>query len=375
LKAASTQQKINQENLKTSFDLGKTQVGWQHGQYNSVNSRDNYFDVSQSFAFPTVYINQSKVAKNGIESGDIKFEQQRIALQSEIKNSYVQYLFLKEKVNLFQELDSNYAQLKKVARINFEAGNSTSLDNLMMETSALEISNKLRSSRSDLAIIETNLKTLLNLKISTTLQVDDDSFTATSALLMDNLSIENNSVLKESLFDVQTKESLAKLERSKLFPDLSIGYFNQSLIGEQTVNGVNQSYGPRDRFQGFSVGVAIPIWIRPQLAKVNMADLQIQMSTQNAELVESQINADLLNAKAHYVQAQNTVLYYQENGLNQVEQLLDNANKSLESGDISTIEHSQIMNQTIYIRLNYLQALLDYKISIIHIEYLTGVQQ
>lgn len=375
LKAASTQQKINQENLKTSFDLGKTQVGWQHGQYNSVNSSDNYFDVSQSFAFPTVYINQNKVAKNGIESGEIRFERQRVELQSEIKNRYVHYLFLKEKVNLFQELDSNYAQLKKVARINFEAGNSTSLDNLMMETSALEISNKLRSSTSDLAIIETSIKTLLNLETSTTLQVDDDSFTATSALLMDNLSIENNLVLKESLFDVQTKESLAKLERSRLFPDLSIGYFNQSLIGEQTVNGVNQSYGPRDRFQGFSVGVAIPIWIRPQLAKVNMADLQIQMSTQNAELVESQINADLLNAKAHYVQAQNTVLYYQENGLNQVEQLLNNANKSLESGDISTIEHSQIMNQTIYIRLNYLQALLDYKISIIHIEYLTGVQQ
>ncbi len=375
LKAASTQQKINQENLKTSFDLGKTQVGWQHGQYNSVNSSDNYFDVSQSFAFPTVYINQSKVAKNGIESGEIRFERQRIELQSEIKNRYVQYLFLKEKVNLFQELDSNYAQLKKVARINFEAGNSTALDNLMMETSALEISNKLRSSTSDLAIIETDLKTLLNIGATTSLQVSDESFTTTSALLMDNLSIENNSVLKESMIDVQTKESLAKLERAKLLPDLSIGYFNQSLIGEQTVNGVNQSYGPRDRFQGFSVGVAIPIWIRPQLAKVNMADLQIQMSTQNAELVESQINADLLNAKAHYVQAQNTVLYYQENGLNQVEQLLNNAYKSLESGDISTIEHSQIMNQTIYIRLNYLQALLDYKISIIHIEYLTGVQQ
>ena len=138
---------------------------------------------------------------------------------------------------------------------------------------------------------------------------------------------------------------------------------------------VNHSYGPLDRCQGVSVGVAIPMWIRPHLAKVNMAHLQIQMSAQKAELVESQNNADLLNAKAHYVHAQNTVLYYQESGLNQVEQLIDNANKSLESGDISTIEHSQIMNQTIYIRLNYLQALLDYKISIIHIEYLTGVQQ
>jgi cobalt-zinc-cadmium resistance protein CzcA len=374
LKAGETQRAINQEFKKTSFDIGKTQFDWQHGQYNSINKNDNYFSVSQSFAFPTVYANQNKVSKSLIISGDIKFEQQKVQLQSEIKTMYVQYLFLKEKVSLFRELDSNYVQLREAARANFEAGNSAAIDNLMMETSALEISNKLRSSLSELTTVETNLKTMLNLDVNAQVEINDPSFNTVSAVFMDSLSIENNAVLKGYLNDVKTKESQAKLERSKLYPDLSVGYFNQSMIGTQTVNNVNQSFGPSDRFQGFSVGVGIPIWIRPQLAKVNMADLQIQMSSQNATLVETQINADLLNAKAHYVQAQNTIQYYQESGLYQVELLLDNASKSLQSGDISTMEHSQIMNQTIYIKLNYLQALLDYKISIIHIEYLTGIQ-
>lgn len=375
LKSASTQLKINQAAKKTAFDPGKTQFGWQHGQYNSINPNDNYFDVSQSFAFPTVYIHQNKVAKNVIETGDIQYEQQRIQLQSEIKNRYTQFLFLKEKVNLFRELDSNYSQLREIARMNFEVGNSTSIDNLMMETSALEITNKLRASKSDLSMVETSLKVLLNLDESTLLEVNDQSFTTLTALLTENLSIENNTALKESLSDVQTKESLARLERSRLYPDISLGYFNQSLIGEQTINNVNQSFGQKDRFQGFSVGVAIPIWIRPQLAKVNMADLQIQMSSQNAALVESQVKGELLRAKAHYLQTQSTVSYYQESGLSQVELLLENANKSLKSGDISSMEHAQIMNQTIYIRLNYLQAILDHKLSIIQIEYLTGVQQ
>lgn len=374
LKTSVTQSEINQEYKKTTFDLGKTQFGWQHGQYNSINNNDNYFDVSQSFAFPTVYANQNKVAKNLIESGELKLEQQKSLLNSDIKSTYVQYLFLMEKVKLYKDLDSNYIQLREKARLNYEAGNSTAIDNLMMETSALEISNKLRLSASELAIVQTNLKTLLNLDENSTLEVNDGSFNNTSILKSDSLSIENNPVLKVFLNDIKTNESKAKLERSKLLPDFSLGYFNQSLIGEQTVNGVNQSFGHNDRFQGFSLGVAIPIWVRPQLAKVSMADLQTKLSSQNAEIVESQINANLINAKAHYSQALSTIQYYQESGLSQVNLLLENANKSIQSGEISTTEHSQIMNQTIYIRLNYLQALLDYKLSIIHIEYLMGIQ-
>lgn len=375
LQAASTQLQINEVAKKTSFDLGKTQFGWQHGQYNSINSNDNYFDVGQTFAFPTVYINQSKVAKNVIETGEIKFEQQRIQLHSEIKSWYTQYLYLKEKVHLFEELDSNYSQLREIARLNFEAGNSTAIDNLMMESTALEISNKLRTSKSELSMIETSLKILMNLDESVSIEVNDPSFTTLSNLLLDSLAIENNPILKQSISEVQTKESLAKLERSRLLPDISLGYFNQSLIGEQTVNNVNQYFGPSDRFQGFSVGVAVPLCIRPQVAKVKMADLQVQMSSQNVEMIEAQIEGELAKAKENYLRTQSTVAYYQESGLSQVDQLLDNANKSLKSGDISSMEHTQVMNQTIYIRLNYLQALLDYKLAIIHIEYLTGVQQ
>ena len=52
-----------------SWDIPKTSIDGQYGQFNSY-SKDNSFTVSQSFAFPTVYINQNKLAKANIKSSE-----------------------------------------------------------------------------------------------------------------------------------------------------------------------------------------------------------------------------------------------------------------------------------------------------------------
>ena len=44
-----------------SWDIPKTNIDRQYGQFNSY-TKDNSITVSQSFAFPTVYINQNKLA-------------------------------------------------------------------------------------------------------------------------------------------------------------------------------------------------------------------------------------------------------------------------------------------------------------------------
>ena len=44
-----------------SWDIPKTAIDGEYGQINSY-TKDNSFTVSQSFAFPTVYSNQSKLA-------------------------------------------------------------------------------------------------------------------------------------------------------------------------------------------------------------------------------------------------------------------------------------------------------------------------
>ncbi|MGC5376725.1 hypothetical protein ACPXAO_24795, partial [Salmonella enterica] len=48
--------------------------------------------------------------------------------------------------------------------------------------------------------------------------------------------------------DIASREKA--VEQSRLKPDFSVGYFNQSLVGYQTVNGADKYYGVGHRFQG-----------------------------------------------------------------------------------------------------------------------------
>ena len=52
-----------------SVDLPKTVFDGQYGQFNSY-SNDNSFTISQSFAFPSVYINKYKLANANIKSSE-----------------------------------------------------------------------------------------------------------------------------------------------------------------------------------------------------------------------------------------------------------------------------------------------------------------
>ncbi len=55
----------------TSVDLPKTVIDGQYGQFNSFTN-DNSFAVSQSFAFPTVYVNRSKLANANVKSSELQ---------------------------------------------------------------------------------------------------------------------------------------------------------------------------------------------------------------------------------------------------------------------------------------------------------------
>lgn len=48
-------------------------------------------------------------------------------------------------------------------------------------------------------------------------------------------------------------EQNKKLESASVLPDFNVGYFNQSLIGTQTVNGADVYFDGSKRFQEFNV--------------------------------------------------------------------------------------------------------------------------
>ena len=73
-----------------SVDLPKTVIDGQYGQFNSYTN-DNSFSVSQSFAFPSVYVNKSKLADANIKSSELQFNVSRLEIATQVKQVYWQY--------------------------------------------------------------------------------------------------------------------------------------------------------------------------------------------------------------------------------------------------------------------------------------------
>ena len=83
-----------------SWDIPKTAVDGQYGQFNSY-SKDNSFTVSQSFAFPSVYINQNKLANANIKSSEWQLKHAQLEIATQVKQVYWQLAYLKFKTKTY----------------------------------------------------------------------------------------------------------------------------------------------------------------------------------------------------------------------------------------------------------------------------------
>ena len=81
-------------------------------------------------------------------------------------------------------------------------------------------------------------------------------------------------------YDIQKQqlELQNELNRALQLPQLGFGYFNQSLVGIQNINGGDQYFGPEKRFQGAMLQTQIPIDFRAHKARTVSFELAL---TQN----------------------------------------------------------------------------------------------
>ena len=111
-----------------SWDIPKTEFGLEYGQTNSIADNDTRFSVSQTFAFPTLYSNQNKLAKAKIEASERNQEVIKNELIAQVKSTYYELLYLKSKQNVLQQQDSIYARFQYAANLRFKTGESNALE-------------------------------------------------------------------------------------------------------------------------------------------------------------------------------------------------------------------------------------------------------
>jgi cobalt-zinc-cadmium resistance protein CzcA len=163
-----------------------------------------------------------------------------------------------------------------------------------------------------------------------------------------------------------------KVERSRIMPDFTVGYFSQTIKGVQDVNGVPRTFGAGDRFTGIQAGVAIPLWFVPHSSKAKAAKIKQQVAETNAEYFNKSLSGNYKALLEEYFKYNNSVDYYEKQAIPEAEVIIDQANKSYRAGAMDYLDYILNLTRALIIKQNYLDALNNYNQTIISIEYISG---
>lgn len=368
VQVAKTNIELQEQGKKAAFDPGKTNVGIQYGQYNSFEN-DFALNLNQQFDFPTVYTNQHKLAKEKTEGSQMQLAVTENSLKRDIRQSWYQLAYLREKEKLLLYQDTIYGRFLHAATIRYETEATSYLEKAAAETRVMEIQNALKIIASDITIQEKQLRILLN--DTTGIRFMPDILVErTVASVQDSTQLGNNPLLAYAKQQIGIAGAEKSVQSSKMLPGFSVGYFNQSLIGSPTANG--NIAGSSTRFSGVQAGITIPLFYGSYKANIKSAKLKEQMAETNANYYSTVLQGQYEQQLQEVLKYQGSLSYYRDKAVPQANLIIGNAQKSFENGAIDYVEYFQNLNQGLELKFNYLSTLNGYNQAIINLEYLIG---
>lgn len=294
--------------------------------------------VSQSLDFPTVYANKAKIAKLKSTSYDKQNALFRQELLLKAKDVCLDLVFLNKQKELLNRRERNARELSQSYARRLQTGDATILEVNKIELELLNVKTEVRMNQASRLA---KLRELATLNGDIPIDFTDTAYEPTEALpLFEDLSaaaMESDLQLRtiESERDIARKG--ISLSRSNWLPKLELGY--------------RRDMGTGELFNGFIVGVSIPLWenrntVKQAKAQTYYTEMQLESTTVQA-IAGLRGIYDQLQALSASMKEYNDVLNLQENI-----SLLD---KALNAGQLSTIDYFVELTTVNQSMQNYIQ--------------------
>jgi len=353
-----------------AWDLEKANIEIQYGQFNSLKN-DNSFTISQSFSYPGVYVNQKKKTTSEIRSNEWQLNSNKVEIATQVKQVYWQLAFLYSKHKLLIYQDSLFSGFLRAAELRSSKGETNKLETITARSQSFEVKNQLNQAEVDIEINSRKLQNLLNTKQF--LIPLDTLLRKIEFVVVDNdRLIAGNPDLGYVNQQLQVYKYNHLIEKNQMMPGLTVGYFNQSMLGVQEIDGVARNMGPGDRLQGIQAGISVPLWTAPFIARMKAAEVNEKIASTNADYYTTSLLNEfqtLLDVRNKYIL---NLEYYENQAVKEADMIVQQTEKSYRSGVLDYLDYVMNIDRALGIRQNYLEALNNYNQTIISIESLVG---
>lgn len=340
---------------KTAFQPEPLQVQYQGGQFNSVDF-DHNLSIQQFFPIGNI-----TKANRQLQEELVKLAEKRKALSSyEIEKAvtlaYYQYLYGVSIQKLNSELNEIYTKFLKNAELRFQTGESGNIEVISAKAKVKEIETQKAQLEYDLAIYQKQLQFFVQTDENI---VPDDKTSLQYTILKE----EGNSKAEGLMTDfyqqqISVYQKEANTYKAMRTPKLGLGYFAQTINTESL-------------FQGFTAGLQIPLFGGVNTAKAQASAISISQSQLALDKNKLTLNLQKQELQNNFAKQQKALDYYQKEGLQYADQIINTAQKSYANGDLSYWAYISFLNQAIDIKKQYTEAIHNFNQSAIELQFPT----
>lgn len=323
--------------------------------------QEKRWTVSQSVDFPLTTAYRIQAIKGEEKAMEFSIQEEERNVKSEVKSRYVEVIYALHLQKLRDQQLKLATELYNAVFTQFETGMGNGMDLTKAELQVAEANNDIDDARRQLHMARYSLFKLMGLP------PENQKYTIE---FMDTLRSNNVEVSQITALSVLSDQPSYKSAEKEL--DAAGYYLKEALsniLPDIRFNLYKQDYGTGYNFNGFELGLSIPIWYpfeQKGKIRINLAR-QEEIQWKQKE-IRSGVKEQIEHAWHSYEVSRSTIKRYDETIRSKAQKLQSLTMNAYRLGEVDLL--NLIQAQQIYLnsQQRYLSALRDYYIQLVELE-------
>lgn len=351
LKTATASIERSRASRGESWEVSPTTFNYSWGQINGETRNDNQMEITQSLGSLLTPFYKNALVNCQVATGEYYRDLVKKEITAEVKRAWAYYQYAFHLCALYKEQIEWAGRLRKASQLRYEQGDITLLERNMSSTLVADLQTRLSQAEEELQ--------LATRRFSWTCYSDSPLLPMDTTLVLFPARIAEiaPSDIHLNYFRsvADEKKAMLRIERSRFFPELSVGY-------------VRQKIAPLSGLDSWMVGISFPVLFFPQHSRVRQAKIDSYIARTEAESNIRQLNNKVEELSVALRKEGEHIRYYTTGALPEADALLKSATVQFKESETDITQFVQSLNAAREIRRGYIEAVYAYNISALELE-------
>ena len=351
LKTATASIERSRASRGESWEVSPTTFNYSWGQINGETRNDNQMEITQSLGSLLTPFYKNALVNRQVTTGEYYRDLVKKEITAEVKRAWAYYQYAFHLCALYKEQIEWAGRLRKASQLRYEQGDITLLERNMSSTLVADLQTRLSQAEEELQLAAR--------RFSWTCYSDSPLLPMDTTLVLFPARVAEiaPSDIHLNYFRsvADEKKAMLRIERSRFFPELSVGY-------------VRQKIAPLSGLDSWMVGISFPVLFFPQHSRVRQAKIDSYIARTEAESNIRQLNNKVEELSVALRKEGEHIRYYTTGALPEAEALLKSATVQFKENETDITQFVQSLNAAREIRRGYIEAVYAYNISALELE-------